>query len=289
MKRILWSLALLFAVVSFFFQPATYAQTAPAAAAHQRETTQDLIAKLTPQQKQHFDEAGKAYNEARFADSLALHQLLLKDFPGDPILLKFASEDALNSGDVAFAMKALKPLAQADPDDWQAAAMLTRACAESGDTPCRDAGIVHMLDLHQRGITPPSLQQYVVESVKVGENTMAISTSLVRWGYYKVSAIGRVTDSAGKRFLSITLESNDFDQPGFAKTHPDEAAKGVRSFSLDAYRETGLNDKGQRTQTHFTYKFFEGQPSYATIREEFLNVANGKTSPVSSTSGLIVR
>jgi hypothetical protein len=62
----------------------------------------------------------------------------------------------------------------------------------------------------------------------------------------------------------------------------------MRSFSLDAYRETGLNNKGQRTQTHFTFKFFDGQPSYATVRDEFLKVANGTTQPVSSTSGLIV-
>jgi hypothetical protein len=287
MRRISPALVLLVAVNLLLFQPATIAQ-APGAAAQHRETTQDLIARLNPQQKQQFDNAGKAFGEHRYADSLAIHQLLLKDLPGDPILLKFASEAALSGGDAASAVKMLKPLAQADPDDWQAAALLTRACAESGDTPCRDAGIAHMLDLHQGGITPPNLQEYVVESVKVGENTLVIKTSLVPIGYYKVYAIGKMTDSAGKLSLTITLESNDFDQPGFAKEHPDEAKKGMRSFSLDAYRETGLNNKGQRTQTHFTFKFFDGQPSYATVRDEFLKVANGTTQPVSSTSGLIV-
>jgi len=288
MRQISCALVLFFSIVPFLLQSATIAQMPQVAASPHRETTQDLIAKLNPQQKELFDNAGKAYGEHRYADSLAIHQLLLKDFPGDPILLKFACEDALNNGDAAFAVKALQPIAQADPDDWQAAAMLTRACAESGDTSCRDAGIAHMLDLHQRGITPPRFLQYAVENVKLGENTMLISTSLVPWGYYKIYANGKVFDSTGKLFLSITLESNDMDQPGFAKEHPDEAAKGMRSFSLDAYRETGLNEKGQRTQTHYTFKFFVGQPSYATIRDEFLKVANGTTSPVSSTSGLIV-
>ena len=247
-----------------------------------------MIARLSPQQKQQFDSAWKAYGEHRYADAVAIHQLLLKDFPGDPILLKFASDAALNGGDAGFVVKMIQPIAQADPDDWQAAAMLTRACAETGNTSCRDAGIAHMLDLHQRGITPPRFLQYAVESVKLGENTLLISTSLEPWGYYKIYANGKVSDSAGKLFLSITLESNDIDQPGFAKEHPDEAAKGMRLFSLDAYRETGLNETGQRTQTHYTFKFFEGQPSYATIREEFLKVANGTTSPMSSRSGLIV-
>ena len=71
--------------------------------------------------------------------------------------------------------------------------------------------------------------------------------------------------------------------------HPDEAAKGVRMFSLDAYEETGTNASGQRTQTHYTYKFFTGQPPYATIRQEFMDLAGGKSKPVSSRSGLVVQ
>lgn len=247
------------------------------------------MAHLNPQQKQQFDETAKAHQEQKYAEELAGLRVLLKDFPTDPILLKFASESALSAGETSFALNALKPIAQADPDDWQAAVLLTRACAESGDTACRDAGIAHMLDLHQRGITPPRLREYIVERVKAGTNTLEIKTSLVPWGYYKVYALGQVTDGGGKLFLSITLESNDMDQPLFAKDHPEEAAKGLREFSLDAYRETGLNSQGQRTQTHFTYKFFTGQPSYATIREEFLKIVNGQSNPISSHSGLIVQ
>ena len=132
------------------------------------------------------------------------------------------------------------------------------------------------------------MREYVVESVKAGANTLTINNSLVPWGYYKVYANGKVTDGDGKLFLSLSLESNDLDQPIFAREHPDEAAKGIRQFSLDAYRETGLNGDGKRTQTHFTYKFFEGQPSYGTIREEFLKIVNGQSNPVSSRSGLAV-
>jgi hypothetical protein len=289
MRRISCTLALLFSIFPLLFQSAAIAQTPPVSDSPHRETTQDLIAKLNQQQKLQFDNAEKAFSEHRYSDSLGLYQLLLKDFPDDPILIKFASDAALNNGDAAFALKAIKPLAQADPDDWQAAAMLTRACAETGDIACRDAGIAHMLDLHKRGITPPNFQQYVVESVKVYDNTLLIRTLLVPIGYYKVYAIGRVTDSAGKLIMTITLESNDLDQPAFAHEHPDEAAKGMRAFTLNAYLETGLNDNGQRTQTHYIYKFFDGQPSYATVRDELLKVANGTTSsPIGSTIGLIV-
>jgi hypothetical protein len=264
------------------------AQANSGAALPPRESSQDLIAKLNPQQKQQFDDASKAYGQHHYSDSLALHQALLKDFPADPILLKFLSEDQLESGDAASAMAALKPLARADPDDWQAAALLTRACAEAGDIPCRDAQIAHMLDLHARGITPPRFQQYAVESVKIGDNTLVINTSLVPWGNYKIYALGKLSDGAGKLMLNITLESNDFDQPGFAKDHPDDAAKGMRRFSIDTYKETGTDSAGNRTQTQGLYKFIDGQPSYETVREEFLKIAGGQGAPIAGRTNLKV-
>ncbi len=268
--------------------PAHSAAQANTATPSDRETPQVLIAKLNPQQKQQFDEAGKAFNGRQYVDALAIYKRLLGELPGDAMLSKFASEAALNSGDVAFALSTMKPIAQADPDDWQAAALLTRACAESGEASCRNAGIAHMLELHGRGITPRNMQQYIVERVKVGDNFLLIRTSLEPWGPYKVYALGQLTDPEGKIFLRTTLESNDADQPLFAKEHPEEAAKGMRSFSLDSYQETGLNGSGQRTQTHATYKFFVGQPSYEVVREEFVKIAAGKVPMLTSRPNLVV-
>jgi hypothetical protein len=265
-----------------------FAQVNPAAPASHVESTQDLLARMSLQQKQQFDDAAKASSAQRYADALAIYKQLLTELPGDAVLSKFASENAINAGNPSFALNTLRPIAQADPDDWQAAALLTRACAEVGDVTCRDAGIAHMLDLHSRGVTPPRMQQYVVERVKTGENILQISTSLVPWGNYKVYAVGKVSDPQGKLVLQATIESADFDQPGFAKENPEEAAKGTRKFSLDAYKETGLNSGGQRTQSHFTYKFFVGQPSYETVRDEFIKIATGKSTPISSRTGLIV-
>ena len=47
------------------------------------ETQQALVARLTAQQKQQFDAAGKAFSTAHFADALTAYKLLLKDLPGD--------------------------------------------------------------------------------------------------------------------------------------------------------------------------------------------------------------
>jgi hypothetical protein len=84
------------------------------------------------------------------------------------------------------------------------------------------------------------------------------------------------------------VESADADQPAFVKEHPKEASQGLRQFSLDAYRETGLNSSGQRTQTHYTFQFFVGRPSYETVRDAFISVATGKATATSSRSNLIV-
>jgi hypothetical protein len=252
------------------------------------ESVQDLISRLSPEQKVLWDQASKAFSAQQYADALVTYKQLLGQLPGDAILSKFASEAALNVGESTFASTTLKPLAAIDPNDWQAISLLARACAGSGDAACRDSNMAHMLDLHRQGVAPPGLRQYILERVKVGDSTLVILPSLEPVGFYKIYDLGRVMDRNGKIFMRITIESGDEDQPAFTKQHPKEAAEGVRAFSLDAYQETGLNSNGQRTQTHFTYKSYVGQPSYQQVRQAFLDVASGNATPASSRSGVIV-
>jgi hypothetical protein len=266
--------------VSGSFHSDAFAQLA----SHQTESVQDLVSRLTPEQKVLFDDATKAFNTQRYSDALSLYKQLLTQVPGDSILSKFAGEATLNVKDASFAMTVLKPVATTDPDDWQAAALFTRACAESGDVVCRDTGMIHMLDLHNRGIIPRGIQQYTLERVGAGENTILIRTAIELWGPYKVYDLGQVFDKDNKMLFRITLESSDSDQVQFAQAHPDEAAMGLRRFSYDGYRETGLNSDGQRTQTHYTYKMLDGQPSYTAVREEFIRIASGQDMPISSHS-----
>src|SRR2546429_153019 len=134
----------LLAFLSIISPAIAFAQVNPTSPVPQRESIQELLNRLTPQQKQQFDNAGKSYKENQFVEAFAIYKRLLTELSGDAILSKFASEAGLNSGDQSFALTILKPLAQADPDDWQAAAPLTRACAESGDMSCRDSGMVHI-------------------------------------------------------------------------------------------------------------------------------------------------
>jgi hypothetical protein len=283
-----YAMEVLLAFLSIISPAIAFAQANSTSPVPPRETIQELLTRLTPQQKQQFDDAGKSHRANQLTEEFDIFKRLLTELPGDVILSELAGEAALNCGDWNFALTTLRPLAQVDPDDWVAAALLTRACAESGDTACRDSGMAHMMDLHRRGITPPNMQQYLVEHIKAGENTLVIRTSLEPWGPYKVSATGYFFNGEGNLLLRITLESSDADQPLFAKEHPEEASKGMRGFSLDGYMDTGTNSNGQRTQTHYTYKFFPGQPPYEIVREEFVKVATGKATPMSSRTNLVV-
>jgi hypothetical protein len=259
------------------------------AQASSREFIASFVAKLDPSQRQNFDNAMQAYSDRRYADSLALYRLLFKEFPGDPVLAKFAGEAAIKSGDPQFAAECLKPVANADPDNWTIAFLLVQACAESGDSQCRDRQIAHMTELHNRRLLPAKMFKYSVEEFKLGDKTMTIQVAPVPYGDYNVYALGIVRDSADKLFMTITLMGGPHDQTEFAKKHPDEAAKGIRKLNLDAYEETGLNSNGRHTQTRYSYKDFVGEPDYATIRQTFIEVVTRKNHASSTYWGLVVR
>ena len=285
-----WAIVALHLVLAMVFC-APVALRAQAAASGQRlrtETADELVSRLTPTQAQIFDAARQAAAAGRYPEAFARFQTLLADLPGDRSLTKFAADAALNADNVGFVVNSLTPIVKEDPDDWQSVAMLTRACAQSGDKRGRDAGIVHMIELHQRGVVPAGMQRYIVEQVRLGDKVAVLWISLVPWGPYHVYYLGQFGGADGKINLRTTVESNDGDQVLFAREHPEEAAAGRRSFSIDAYRSTGANSNGQQTQTHETYGFLTTQPTYEMVRQRFVAIALGKDKPLSTRSGLIV-
>ena len=246
-------IAALFVGASLLVAPMRVVSQENTATAPHTETENELDARLTLGQRQQFDAAKKAQQATHYEEALAGFKALLQAFPGDSLLTKWTSDAAIEMGNSAYAASLLKPLVQQNFEDWQAVSMLARAAAESGDRQTRDAAMFNMAMLRQHGLNLP---QYTVERLAVGQNAMTVRCFLIPFGPYKAYYIGRVTDPKGFNFLTISLESSDADQLQFAKEHAQEAAAGVRVFTLDAYRETGLNPAGQRTQSHFTYKFF---------------------------------
>lgn len=234
---------------------------------------------LTSDEKIQADVAQRDFATGKYGDALAIYKSLVAAHPTELVLSKFAAEAAINTGNRDYALGLLKTIESNDPNDWQAAALLARAYAESGDKQNRTAEMARMEDLYKRGIIPARMQQYLLESIMIGDKTMRIWHSLQPWGKQKVYDYARVFDSKGQLLLRMELESMDIDQALFAKEHPDEAAKGVRMFSFDMYTQSQANANGTQNITHATVDMFVGQPSYDTTRKAFLEIAGGKYSP----------
>ena len=69
------------------------------------------------------------------------------------------------------------------------------------------------------------------------------------------------------------------DQVGFAKQHPDLAAQGKRSFSLDSYNAPTTLPDGKQTRTEALIKFYwDGEPTYETVRADVLKSLSYKST-----------
>lgn len=264
---------------------------APPADAHPgssaAEQQSQALAGLSAGERTRFDAAQRAFTGQRFAEALDGFRPLLSEVqagsPASVLIAKFAAESAINTGDPAFASRTLEPIEQADANDWQAASLLARAYAESGDRPRRDREIARLLALHQQAADPQfaKREQFLLERIALPQGSMRVWYSLVPWGPYHVYVYARVYDQAEQQVLRLTLESGDFDQPFFAKQHPDLAAKGERAFSLDSYGQDRQAANGQVAQTHGLITFYSGQPSYDTVRAAMIQAATANLQAAS--------
>ncbi|MGA7342653.1 MAG: hypothetical protein WBE72_19330 [Terracidiphilus sp.] len=72
--------------------------------------------------------------------------------------------------------------------------------------------------------------------------------------------------------LHVELDSDDGDQVYFRQTHPDLAAKGDREYSLDAVLDKAMPGVTS-DQQHALIQFYDGEPSYDTVRDRILAIA----------------
>jgi hypothetical protein len=110
----------------------------------------------------------------------------------------------------------------------------------------------------------------------VGEKKVLVVEFLNSTGKFHYRYHFNVVDAAGKTTSRIALESDDFDQPFWAKNRPQQAAAGQREFSLDGY---GFSPQGY---THSTIRFYDGEPPYDQVREEVRKILLGETKPRTS-------
>jgi len=242
---------------------------------------------LTAEQQAEFATAQKSFAAGQYAEALPVLKTLHEKHPRNAFVAKYAAEAAINTGDYAYAEANLAPLA-ASGEDWQALLLLSHCYAQEGKDVERDAALDRLTKMRATTKDPQfgRMSQFVVETVPTSKGSLQIVWSLVPVSGYNVYEMGRVLDPQGRRVFLISLESSDFEQPGWAKKHPDLAAAGQRFFSLDGYRDDP-QPNGPTTQTHFTFAFYEdGRPDYKTVKAAMVEIAEGKGRAMSSRSGL---
>lgn len=196
---------------------------------------------------------------------------------GDPkniVAYNMAGNCSLRLKDYPAAVVSFRKALELQPGESHNEAGLIEAYARAGMTPERDAEREHLVQIKSSGGLPPNFH-FVYDAFSVGDKNVEVVEFYpdLSSGYHFRYWFNEL-DVQGKQVYRIALESDDGDQTFFAKEHPKEAAAGQRRFSMDGY--------GQNT--HSTYRFYDGEPTYAQVRDEVMQSFSGKMKPSSSTT-----
>jgi hypothetical protein len=247
--------------------------------------SEDGSPSLTEEQKTAMSKAMKDFADSHWAEAFDEFKALHEQLPDNAKVVEFLAEASLNTGKADYAQSLLAPLVNAEPDRWQALALLTRYYAESNNDSARDAGLAKLQEMHDSGKHPKlsAMDTILLERHAAADGgTVTIWYSLKPWGRFNAYLYARYCDKDGHETSYMTLESADFDQPLWAKQHPTEAAAGERMFSLDSYGVPVKHADGTVTATHGTMGFFNGRPPYDQIRDRMVSAANKAPAPIST-------
>ncbi len=218
-----------------------------------------------------------AFAASRCHDHAAAYSLYLKvldSYPKDARVLMFTAEAAVHAGKLEESIPLYQRALAQDANyswsiraglmqvfillnrwqDFEALRLDTRRASLAGDKSLPPEAGYPIEELHTGN-----------ESIRVIEypSLAGLFHTRDRFLFYEEK------DSCTGFIPYIDLESDDVDQDAFAKRHPDKAAAGERSFSLDTY-------PGPRSQGLIKF-YWDGEPTYQTVRAEVLAISAART------------
>jgi hypothetical protein len=235
----------------------------------------DSPADLSPENRALFDAVRDAAQQGRDTDVLVDGRKLLSALKPDSALANFVTQltagAAIETGETSYALSLIKPFAEAHPNDWHAAALLVRACAESGENALRDQQIAHLLDLHKQTSDPDfaKLHVFPIQKVKLRSGYAVFLYPFEPLKPYNTYLVALIYTSDGKADYRLELGSEDADQAFFKPKKP-----GERRFSIDSYRRNETNEKWPESQA--LYGFVDGVFDYDRMRDLMVKTANGE-------------
>lgn len=237
----------------------------------------DPLDDLSPEDRALFDTLRQAAQQGNDAVVVANGKKLLPVLkPGTRLaafVTQVTAQSALETGDTAYALSIVKPLAEAYPADWQIAALLTRLYAESGDKTLRDQQIAHLIKMHKQTQDPDfaKLHIFPIQKVKLNSGYAVFLYPFEPLKPYNTYLIAAIYTSEGKEDYHLDIESDDVDQ-AFFKGKP-----GERRFSIDSYHANKDNPNGPEDQA--LHSFIDGAFDYDAMRDQLVKVANGDQTP----------
>jgi hypothetical protein len=238
----------------------------------------DPIAELPPEQRALFDALREAAQQGRDTDVLANGKKLLLVLQASTPLADFVTQitaqAATETGDTSYALTLIKPIVDAHPQDWHAAAMLVRLYAESGQKTLRDQQIAHLLDLHKKTSDAyfAKLHIFPIQKVKLHSGYAVFLYPFEPLAPFNSYLEALIYTNEDKEDYRIELESDPVDQAFFKAKKP-----GERRFSIDIFRKNETNANWPESQA--LHGFIDGVFDYDAMRDRMIKVANGEDFP----------
>lgn len=273
--RSFWFCVLPFASVFLLIAPGRAQQPQPVA-------DPPWLASLTPEQRSLFEDLNYKFGTDDFRGALAEARSLHEQVPQNDTITKFYAEAAINTGEEVLASTLLADLSRTNPDDPQVLSLQAHLYGQQHDVDKRDVILKRIQDLHDSGKPAPSV--VIVERHPLPDGgAVRLSDYIVPQSRFHIVLMADFLDASGQRTKRIALESDDIDQLKFKQEHPDQAAAGVRIYSMDSYSEI-RNGSGQVvSQQHSTLCpvpecFMTGRPPYELFRKTVLGSASSISS-----------
>jgi len=218
-----------------------------------------------------FAKAAEFMDKGQFADAVPILEALAREYESDDIFWNLGiSATEIHATDKALkAWLAYRTLA---PDDWRGRAKLVQAYQATGNIKARNDERAELIRLWEKGedvdlrkqatfcreqVIEANRRVFVLEHFHPGGENMVVYSFEVR-----------APDTEDYRISLGSYEGTN--QVGW---ETGSRPRSVRLYHLDLYRP----------KLHETYGFYEGQPSYETVRENVMSILAGEAKPISST------
>jgi tetratricopeptide (TPR) repeat protein len=218
--------------------------------------------------------AGDALQRNDFATTLTLSREVIASAPDNILALNLAGNAALRLYNFSDAIQYFRRALALQPDETHNVAGLMGAYSLAGMATEAAAEREHIRQLKTKNQLPSNFS-FLADKFEVdGKDVLAVEFFPDPGGKYHYRYLFNVFNKEGKQVYRIALESDDMDQELFRKEHPEEAKSGGRAYTLDGYGP----------DSHATIKFYAGEPSYTTARDDSKRFLEGKLHAFSQTT-----